>query len=71
MDESCEFGSPPWLTVEQVSQRLGESTLLLAAWRNMGHGPPWLQIGSEVRYDEADFTHWMETTRCESPGQTR
>ena len=60
MPELCEPDNPQWLTPEQVSKRLGVSVEVLAASRSRGNGPHWLQIGAEVRYDEADLLHWME-----------
>jgi len=62
MSESRESDNSQWLTSEQVSERLGISMEMLTAWRNGGSGPPWLQIGREPRYDEADLRHWVEKT---------
>jgi hypothetical protein len=33
---------------------------VLTVWRKGGNGPPWLQIGGEARYGEADLARWKE-----------
>jgi hypothetical protein len=71
MPEPCPSDYPQWLTPKQVSERLGTSTEVLTAWRNGGHGPPWLQIGPEARYDETDLVCWMERTSGHPLGRTR
>ena len=71
MPEACQCENPQWLTPEEVPSRLGIPTEVLAAWRNGGEGPPWLQIGPEARYDAPDLARWQEKTSGQPLGRTR
>jgi hypothetical protein len=51
-----------WLTPEQVSERTGFSVDTLRDWRskrNEGKGPPFLLVGSRIRYEEAALEQWQ------------
>ena len=62
MPESCESDHPQWSTPDQVAKRLNIPLETLFLWQSQGRGPPWLTIGHQVRYDETDLLHWIETT---------
>jgi hypothetical protein len=51
-----DLGGGPWLTPDQLAVKLGISLDTLSAWRALGDGPPWFLVGSELRYNEADFS---------------
>jgi hypothetical protein len=48
-----------WLTPEQVAAKLGLPIETIVAWRTLGHGPPWVLFGDEIRYSEVGFMHWL------------
>ncbi len=48
-----------WLS-GQLSKLLGVSERTLANWRWAGIGPPFLKIGSAVRYDPEAVERWLE-----------
>ena len=60
MLEARQCENPQWFTAEQVAGRLNVRLEELITWRNQGKGPPWLEIGDEVWYNEADLLHWIE-----------
>lgn len=35
----------------------------LVKWRQREEGPPWVKIGANVRYAEADLRAWLEGNR--------
>ena len=42
----------------------------LCNWRSRKAGPPFVRIGSNVRYFETDLTAWLNAQRVESETQT-
>jgi hypothetical protein len=54
-----ESDASSWLTPEQVAVKLGLPIETIVAWRAQGHGPPWVRVGDEIRYSEADLTRWL------------
>jgi|WetSurMetagenome_2_1015567.scaffolds.fasta_scaffold344098_2 hypothetical protein len=59
MAGSSESDARSWLTPEQVAAKLGLEVEKIAHWRAQGSGPPWVRVGDEIRYSEADFTRWL------------
>lgn len=56
-----------FLDTKEVAEMIGISPNTLAAWRSMGKGPPYMQIGQgAVRYKEADIVEWMESQYVQS-----
>ena len=48
------------LTPEKVSEKLTWSVMALATRRARRQGPPWIKIGSRVRYPENALNEWLE-----------
>jgi predicted DNA-binding transcriptional regulator AlpA len=51
---------PEYLTPHQVAQMTGFSSRALEAMRSRREGPPYLKVGSSVRYRAADVRQWIE-----------
>lgn len=61
-------GNPAlWLTIEQLSDRLGVPVKTLRYWRSRGYGPPGVKLGpgagtsskaGSLRYRLADVERW-------------
>lgn len=49
------------LTPEQTAERLGIAPRTMANWRVVGAGPPFVRVGSRVRYTIADLETWVQT----------
>jgi excisionase family DNA binding protein len=49
-----------FLTVEQLSRRLGLSDRTLLTMRKNGKGPPYVVMGRSIRYRESDVSHWID-----------
>lgn len=57
-------------TPEQVARRIKRSENWLAKARCGGFGPPFLKIGSAVRYRRSDVDAWLrECTRTSTAGR--
>jgi hypothetical protein len=60
------FRSKPevWLSVEQLSGRLGIPVNTLRAWRRQGHGPKGIKLGrgqsGAVRYRLSEIIRWEQ-----------
>ncbi|MFP4404537.1 helix-turn-helix transcriptional regulator [Rhodosalinus sp.] len=52
--------TPEYLTPDQVAQMTGFSTRALEACRAKRQGPPFLKVGTSVRYRADDVSAWME-----------
>jgi len=50
-------------TAEQVAHRLGLEPHTLAKWRSANDGPPYIKVGTRVRYTEADLNAWISQQR--------
>ena len=48
------------LTEHEAADILGVSHRTLQQWRRTGGGPPYLKLGSAVRYDAAALEAWAE-----------
>jgi hypothetical protein len=59
MAGSSESDARSWLTAEVVAARLGLPIETVVAWRARGHGPAWVRVGDEIRYNETDLTRWI------------
>ena len=59
---ASEFSSPirRRLTEKQAAARLALSVRTLQQWRVKGGGPPFLKLGSSVRYNEDDLEAWAD-----------
>jgi predicted DNA-binding transcriptional regulator AlpA len=44
---------------KREAERLGFSVRTLQQWRVKGGGPPFLKLGSSVRYDPARVDEWL------------
>lgn len=59
--------SPPRLIgVSDTADILGVSTSYLNKARLTGAGPPFVKIGSRVRYDPGDLVDWIEQQKRRS-----
>jgi len=49
------------LTTEEVARELRVSTWTVSAWRRAGGkvGPPWIEIGGQIRYSRDAFEGWL------------
>lgn len=55
---------PKLLTTEEAAEFLGVSAGTLAVWRCLArYRLPFVKIGRNVRYDEADLREWMESRK--------
>ncbi|MFP4450519.1 MAG: helix-turn-helix transcriptional regulator [Rhodosalinus sp.] len=52
--------TPEYLTPDQMAQMTGFSTRALEACRAKRQGPPFLKVGTSVRYRADDVSAWME-----------
>jgi hypothetical protein len=72
------FRSKPevWLSVEQLSGRLGIPVNTLRAWRRQGHGPKGIKLGrgqsGAVRYRLTEVERWeRQQEQAQLPGSQR
>jgi excisionase family DNA binding protein len=49
-----------------AAAQLGVKPGTLAKWRVSGGGPPFLKIGSRVRYSRAELEQWLDQHRRRS-----
>lgn len=59
------------LSTQDLADRWGVSSDLLASWRQRGIGPRFIQIGQQIRYPVAEvqsFEHQMESKPCTVKG---
>ncbi len=58
------------LTTDQLAAELGVHPMTLAAWRMVdGQGPPFVKVGSAVRYRRSDVEAWLDAqTRTSTTG---
>lgn len=52
--------TPEYLPPDQAAQMTGFSTKSLEAYRAKRQGPPFLKVGTSVRYRADDVRAWME-----------
>jgi excisionase family DNA binding protein len=50
----------PWLTRDEVADRLRVPKQTLAVWASKGTGPRFAKFGRHVRYRLTDVTAWEE-----------
>jgi hypothetical protein len=50
----------PLNTEKEEAKRLKVSVRTLQSWRYKGGGPPYLQLGSAVRYDPVRVDAWLD-----------
>ena len=50
---------------------LGLAVQTLSRWRVEGGGPPYLKLGSRVRYDRADLDEWLDQRRRRTTAEPR
>lgn len=48
------------MNARQAAEYLHTTPATLRTWRYRGHGPPWIKMVSEVRYDRALVDRWLE-----------
>lgn len=53
--------APEYLTTKQAAKALALSTSTLEGWRPRGEGPPWVRIGTAVRYPREGLSEWIAT----------
>ena len=53
--------APMMLTPPQVAARLGLTRGTLAKWRLRGEGPPFVKLGSAVRYPVDEFERYVQS----------
>jgi excisionase family DNA binding protein len=46
------------LTTEELAERLGVSVTTVRTWRRDGLGPPYIRVGSVIRYRETEVDKW-------------
>jgi hypothetical protein len=52
-----------------TAAHLGVKPGTLAKWRVAGGGPPFLKIGSRIRYSRADLERWLDEHRRRSTSE--
>jgi predicted DNA-binding transcriptional regulator AlpA len=52
-----------FLSPKRISEITAVAEGTLENWRVLGIGPPYYKIGHAVRYDEAEFSAWLENRR--------
>lgn len=57
------------LKAPEVAQWLRTSVAQLANMRSLGTGPPYLKMGSSVRYREGDLLAWIEAQTVRGKGE--
>lgn len=55
-------------TADQEAKRLGIAPKTLANWRCKGEGPPFLKLGTQVRYDPVLTDVWLSCCEQTSGG---
>jgi hypothetical protein len=53
----------------QEAERLNISRRTLQTWRLRGGGPPFIKVGSAVRYDPAQVHCWLNARTVQSTSQ--
>lgn len=56
-------------TENQEAERLQLSERTLQQWRRRGNGPPYIKLGSAVRYDPALTDEWLARNTVSSTSQ--
>jgi predicted DNA-binding transcriptional regulator AlpA len=54
------------LDPRSASTYLGIAVQTLARWRVEGAGPPFLKLGTAIRYDRSDLDTWLDARRQRS-----
>ena len=65
---------PTLFDPSQAATFLGIAVQTMARWRVEGGGPPYLKLGSRVRYDQPDLLEWVcerrrSSTACDRPNR--
>jgi predicted DNA-binding transcriptional regulator AlpA len=60
----------PWLTAEEVADRLRQTVATVKYWRKRGTGPEGTRLGKHVRYRLSAVRDW-ETMREQAERQAR
>lgn len=58
MEENLEYLTPP-----EAAKFLRCTPALLAKYRSVNAGPPFLRLGRLVRYQRAELAGWLESSR--------
>lgn len=62
--------STPLLDTYETAHYLGlKNPGTLCNWRTMKKGPPFVRIGSNIRYRQSDLEHWLSQRRVAFPSQ--
>ena len=59
--EIAQAVAQPFLKEAAAAERLGLSPKTLRNWRSRGEGPPYLLLGSSVRYATASVDAWAHS----------
>lgn len=57
----------PLLTTAEAAKVLTVTKGALQKWRMRGGGPPYLKVGTAVRYDSDDLRSWLAARRVTEP----
>ena len=60
MSESLILNVEPLLNERQVAEITGMSVRSLQTWRLRGGGPPYVKLGTAVRYRRGDIHAWLQ-----------
>ena len=52
-----------WLSPAETAEHIGVSPKTLESWRSRGAGPPFVRVGSRVRYRPTDLDMWGSSQR--------
>lgn len=55
-----DSGRHELLTTEEAADYLTVTAAVLRRWRLLGDGPPYVKLGSLVRYDRAKLDRWID-----------
>ena len=58
-----EAPAPDLMDTDQTAGYLRVSTSSLNQWRSNGNGPPFMKVGTLVRYSRADLDAWLASRR--------
>jgi hypothetical protein len=50
---------PGFTDERQTAKEFGQRLCTLRAWRQRGKGPPWVKVGHQILYPDAERLEWL------------